>query len=101
MINVKHNGKLYVNVGPDDYARLGIPAEVYQNALIDKAWLLVREKRDDLLAATDYAVMPDYPLTEAQKTEVTAYRQVLRDIPENFASPDAVEWPAKPEILTQ
>lgn len=99
MIDVKHDGKLFVNVGPNDFSRLGIPESTYQAALIEEAWRLVRQKRDALLLATDYAIMPDYPLTEAQKGEVTAYRQALRDIPDTYASPDAVEWPAKPEAL--
>lgn len=95
---IEHNGASHFNV---DSENTSIPADVVQQALLDQAWALIRDKRDSLLRECDYAVMPDYPITEAQKAEVTAYRQALRDIPENFASPDAVEWPAKPEILTQ
>jgi len=95
---VEYNGATHFNV---DSEASHIPVEVLQSAMLNQAWGLVRGKRDRLLAATDYAIMPDYPLTDAQKAEVTAYRQALRDIPENYASPDAVEWPTKPEILTQ
>lgn len=94
---VDYQGRSYYNVDPNDTQ---IPADIIKAALIDEAWRLVRTKRDNLIAKTDYAIMPDYPLTDAQKADVTAYRQSLRDIPENFTSPDAVEWPATPEILT-
>ena len=93
---IEPSGNIYYNVDSDNTT---LPTEVVQQALIDEAWRLVRVRRDELLRDTDYAIMPDYPLTDAEKTDVTAYRQALRDIPETFASPDAVEWPAKPEAL--
>ena len=57
-----------------------------------------REKRDELLAETDYLVMPDYPLDEERKAAVLAYRQALRDVPEQAGFPRDVEWPEKPAI---
>ncbi|WP_275286924.1 tail fiber assembly protein [Halomonas elongata] len=95
---IKYDGKMYYNV--DSNSNM-LPAPVMQQALIDKAWRLVRAQRDTLLRDSDYAVMPDYPLTESQKADVTAYRQALRDIPQGFDTPDAVEWPTKPEVLMQ
>ena len=95
---IKHDGRLHYGV---DSENPSLPADVISAALLDQAWALVRKERDTLLRASDYAVMPDYPLTDAQKAEVTAYRQALRDIPETAGSPDAVEWPEKPEVLTQ
>ena len=99
IMKLVHNGKIYNNWDADKAMSAGVPQSVVQQALLDQAWELVREERDRLIAATDYAIMPDYPLTDAEKADVTAYRQALRDIPETFASPDAVEWPAKPEAL--
>ena len=93
---IEYDGRVYYNVDPSDTP---IPDNIVKAALIDEAWRLLRVRRDKLLRDTDYAIMPDYPITDAQKAEVTAYRQALRDIPESFASPDAVEWPAKPEAL--
>lgn len=97
---IEYQGRSYSNV-PIDGGNTGLPSDVIQQALLDQAWALVREQRDRLLRESDYAVMPDYPLTEAQKTDVTAYRQALRDIPQGFESPDAVEWPTRPQVLTQ
>tara|TARA_Y100000782_G_scaffold3033_1_gene3487 strand:- start:152 stop:460 length:309 start_codon:yes stop_codon:yes gene_type:complete len=95
---IEYNGETHWNVSING-EHSNLPIEVIQKALLDEAWHLVRNKRDSLLRECDYAIMPDYPLTDAEKAAVTAYRQALRDIPETFASPDSVEWPAKPEAL--
>jgi hypothetical protein len=56
----------------------------------------VRAKRDTLLAETDYLVMPDYPLPEDRGQAVLAYRQALRDVPEQAGFPRQIDWPVKP-----
>jgi hypothetical protein len=55
-----------------------------------------RGKRNALIAETDYLVMPDYPLDEERKAAVLAYRQALRDVPEQEGFPRQVDWPVKP-----
>ena len=55
-----------------------------------------RAERDRLLSATDYLAMPDYPLDEERKAAVLAYRQALRDIPEQAGFPRQIDWPTKP-----
>lgn len=55
-----------------------------------------REKRNHLIAETDYLVMPDYPLDEEKKAAVLAYRQALRDVPEQAGFPRQIDWPVKP-----
>ncbi|HFZ2546493.1 TPA: tail fiber assembly protein [Pseudomonas aeruginosa] len=62
-------------------------------------WSEIRKARNAELSACDYAVMPDYPLSDEQRAEVAAYRQALRDIPDQGDDPDAVAWPNKPEFL--
>ena len=55
----------------------------------------LREKRDRLLAETDWWVLPDVNVTPAQLT----YRQALRDLPETaaaLADPSTVVFPARP-----
>lgn len=99
MIDVTYEGRFFSNLEREFSVLFGVPLDVYDAEVLKKEWADVRKKRDSLLRACDYAVMPDYPLTEAQKAEVTAYRQALRDIPQGFDSPDTVEWPAKPEVL--
>jgi len=58
----------------------------------------VRSKRDALISATDYLLMPDYPISEEALAAVKNYRQALRDITAQETFPAAVIWPEKPEI---
>lgn len=55
-----------------------------------------REKRNALLAETDFMAMPDYPLDDEKKAAVLAYRQALRDVPEQAGFPRQIDWPVKP-----
>lgn len=55
-----------------------------------------REKRNALIAETDYMAMPDYPLDDEKKAAVFAYRQALRDVPEQAGFPRQIDWPVKP-----
>ena len=53
----------------------------------------LRNKRDKLIAETDYWGSPDLP---AMTTAQTNYRQALRDITNTYTSLDTVVWPTKP-----
>src|SRR5574340_24659 len=55
-----------------------------------------RAQRDGLLRACDWTQSPDSPLTAAQKTAWAAYRQALRDVPEQTRFPGAIDWPTQP-----
>ena len=55
-----------------------------------------RQKRDRLIAATDYLVTPDYPISDDRLAKVKIYRQALRDIPEQSGFPRTITWPDKP-----
>lgn len=59
----------------------------------------IRAQRDSLIAATDYLMASDYPLSDEKKAELTTYRQALRDVPEQEGFPTNVVWPEKPEWL--
>lgn len=56
----------------------------------------VRSQRDALIAATDYLMATDYPLTDEKRQELTVYRQALRDVPEQSGFPTEIAWPTKP-----
>lgn len=56
-------------------------------------WPLVRSKRDQLLAASDWTQLPDVPLTT--KEAWATYRQALRDITLQ-ADPFNIVWPVGP-----
>lgn len=59
----------------------------------DDKWLSIREKRNKLLAETDFYALSDVTMT----TEMSNYRQALRDLPSSTSNPDDVVFPEKPE----
>lgn len=61
-------------------------------------WIGVRAERDSLLAQSDLLLLPDIyaKYTEEEKQALLTYRQILRDIPQNFIDPKEVIWPVKP-----
>ena len=91
----------------DDSQRMSIPC-VAGNTDFDKikeagtaiadylppapTWADIRSERDSLLAETDWWAVSD----RAMSADETNYRQALRDVPQNFASPADVVWPTKP-----
>ena len=55
-----------------------------------------RQKRDRLIATTDYLITSDYPIEPDRLAKVKIYRQALRDIPEQSGFPRSITWPEKP-----
>lgn len=52
----------------------------------------VRNRRDNLLAATDWRAGSDLTLSDEWKT----YRQALRDVPAQSGFPNSITWPTEP-----
>ena len=84
------------NVAPKDAVVGGIAIYLtdaeYDTVLAASA----RQKRDRLIAVTDYLVTPDYPIESDRLAKVKTYRQALRDIPEQAGFPRTIAWPEKP-----
>ena len=57
------------------------------------AWDRVRAERDRLLAASDWTQVADAPVDAAAWA---AYRQALRDVPQDYTTPEDVVWPIPP-----
>jgi hypothetical protein len=53
----------------------------------------IRAQRNALLAASDWTQVADAPVDQ---TAWAAYRQALRDIPDQAGFPASVEWPVAP-----
>ena len=51
-----------------------------------------RDKRNSLLAATDWTANSDVTMT----TEMTAYRTLLRNLPAQADFPTTINWPTAP-----
>ena len=54
----------------------------------------VRNRRDSLLSSSDWTQVADAPVDQ---TAWAAYRQALRDIPQQAGFPYTVTWPSEPE----
>ena len=54
---------------------------------------IVRERRDLLLARSDWTQLPDAPVDAAAWA---TYRQALRDVPQQDGFPASVAWPTQP-----
>ena len=62
----------------------------------EKKWIYITAYRNVLLTQSDWTQLADAVLTQAEWTAWQDYRQSLRDIPQNFISPDDVIFPVKP-----
>lgn len=70
----------------------------------DPEWCasLIRTMRNSLLNSTDYLLMQDYPITDADKKAIEQYRKELRDITEDPSFPwtgtpvENIPWPKNP-----
>lgn len=66
--------------------------QAWADGQADRDLAALRAERDQLLAETDYLALSDNTLS----TEMTTYRQALRDITNSYTSLDDVVWPTKP-----
>ena len=60
---------------------------------------VLRQKRNALLASTDWIVLPDSPISDLQRTKWHEYRQALRDLPKGLTTPTKIKnvtWPTNP-----
>ena len=102
LIGTPENGPTANVVKRSDGAYVPIEGGEYQKWLaegntpdpVDPQFYLdqLRNKRNRLLAETDYLALSDQTMSD----EMTAYRQALRDLPDNTADPENPVWPTKP-----
>ena len=93
---------VFIDGAEPDVAAVEVEAPPSQNHIYDgsgwvydevKHWQHIRNERDVLLSETDTAAaLPDHPKRDA----ILVYRQALRDLPQNFSTPDEVVWPDNP-----
>ena len=55
-------------------------------------------QRNSELVSTDWTLLSDTPFTAEQKEEIVAYRQSLRELPDQEDFP-YVDLPTKPDFL--
>lgn len=95
---IKEDGKLkrYFVIGaePEKPAPIEPPPAPEQTQ--EEKEQTARNERNMKLTFTDWTQLPDAPLTAETKAAWAAYRQALRDVPEQAGFPDVIEWPEQP-----
>ena len=67
----------------------------WEAGAFDRAIADLRQRRTQLLSATDFYALSDVTISE----DMTTYRQALRDLPSGLSTVEDVEnvtWPTKP-----
>jgi hypothetical protein len=85
-----------VELTADEIAVLESRDAEWENKALDRALENLREKRNRLLAQTDWMANSDVTMSNDWKT----YRQQLRDLPSGLDTVEkvnAIEFPTKPE----
>ena len=85
----------YAGVGDTfDGTTWSCSAEAAYNAALAYS---ARERRNQLLIESDWAVVSDSALSDDDKALWIAYRKSLRDVPSQDGFPESINWPNKPE----
>lgn len=93
--------KPFVTAYETEKARLDVEAakalaeaEAFYNSE-EQRFVRLRAERDRRLAATDFYLAADYPIEADKLEKIKAYRQALRDLPEQEGAPwtdDTIPW---------
>lgn len=95
MTNLKCTAEGLVPISDEDQAFLDAVKtqdEAWAAGANDRLAAEEREKRNALLAETDYFGASDVTMSDAMAT----YRQALRDVPQQTDFPTSINWPTKP-----
>ena len=68
----------------------------YRTSIDNQVAASVRAERDRKLAACDWTVLTDSPMSDTDKAAWTSYRQSLRNLPTSEGFPHTMEWPSEP-----
>lgn len=65
-------------------------SEMYKKGLLSEETFaaIKRNERDSLLSNTDKYLLPDFPINDEKLNKIKAYRQYLRNLPQNENFPD-------------
>ena len=92
-VDVQTGLKTVVPFTPQQQVEFEAKREAYERDVLPLEQLAtLRQRRNQLLAETDYLALADSTLTD----EMRSYRQALRDLPANTVDPANPVWPVKP-----
>jgi len=96
-----HGGKVVADLD-DDLAYWDVSSDAAKDTdqlaadILALKWAVIREKRDNLIAKSDWTVATDTPLSDSVKAKWVTYRKALRDLPASESDPDDITWPDAP-----
>ena len=93
------NGIL-VDLTAEEIAQRQADETAWNNGAFDRAMADLRAKRNKDLQDSDHKVLPDSPLTSAQKSAWMTFRTELRDVTKGLNTVEDVnnlDYPDKPE----
>ena len=88
---------IQVELTAEEIAQRDAEEQAWLEGAFDRAIADLRQRRNSLIASSDWVMMSDSPITD--KTEWETYRQALRDITNGLTTVEdvnAVTWPTKP-----
>ncbi|MEO2177199.1 MAG: phage tail assembly chaperone [bacterium] len=80
-----------VDFTKDEEEERDLEEQAWVDGAVAREWEMVRNKRNHLLAVSDWRGMSDLTMSDAWKT----YRQALRDVG-GQADPSNITWPEEP-----
>jgi len=90
-----------VELTAEEIAAIAAQETVWNDGAFDRAMADLRQRRNQLLAETDWSVLPDVSLTSSQKSTMMNYRSDLRNITDGLETVEdvnAVQLPGIPVL---
>jgi hypothetical protein len=88
-----------VELTSEEIAERQAEIDAYNNSAFDRQLQKLREKRNRLLAESDFVMLEDAPIAEGDKAAWQTYRNRLRNITngmDDITDIENTEWPTKP-----
>jgi hypothetical protein len=86
------NGSETIPLTAAENAARDAEEQAWADGETDRVWEIIREKRNALLAASDWMANSDVTMSDAWVT----YREALRDLPSTESDPDDIVFPTEP-----
>lgn len=88
-----------VELTADEIAAIAAQEQAWNDGAFDRAMADLRQRRNKLLAESDWTVLQDNPLTPAKRSEWMVYRTELRNITQGLNTVEDInniDYPDKP-----
>ena len=99
MARFKNLDGVQIPYTPEEEAQADAEEKRWTEGAFDRGIVALREKRNALLAASDWTGLADSALTSEVSAKWKLFRQRLRDLPSGLNTPakvKAAKWPVRP-----